>query len=250
MSTAYGTAFEPIEISPDEIMHVLFVEHDDVYRKSISKDLEKLGCLVVGVNDPKEAIEKLSMHTYQLVIVDIGFPSPAIPGDQFITLHHSLMQDAQLVALTGQRFNIKCTKEFDELGVIVIDKGEEDQKLEEVSKRVYERAKDDVLKRITEARVSTTPYDTPKQYPLAEGYLSELEHELLENLDQIENKERQIIHYKGNDYSVSSLIDQVKKKTDIGGDLVRMMLALVRWRQEHAHAKSPHIMGEKPLREA
>ncbi len=248
---ATGKALEPpaleMEVDPRDIMHVLFIEHDVDYRQSITRDLENIGCTVEGAHDPHEAIEKLIKQKYQIIIVDIGFPSPAISGDQFIVLHHSLMHDAQLVALTGQRHNIKFNDEFTELGVIVIDKGEEDEPLQEISRCVYERAKNDLFKRVDEAKTDIIRGKYPRRYPLAEAYMSEIESDLLKQLEESEDKERKTIRYKGNTYSISDLIEQIKQKTDIRDDLIRMMVNLIKWRKEHV--QGPHSKAEKSPQE-
>lgn len=241
---ALGTALKPIEIASEEIMRVLFVEHDDIYRKQISKDLEQMGCRVDGVHDPHEAIEKLSKHKYELIIVDIGFPAPAISGDQFVVDHYPLMKGAQIVALTGQAHNIRFTEEFQRLGVEIIKKAEEEEPLKEVSQRVYQKAKDEVLKKVAE--VSSGPV-VAGNYPFAESFLSDLEQELLKNLNAIPEKEKKSINYKGQMYSIAELIEQVKARSTVGGDMIRMMLTLVKWRQDRASASTPHRLGDKTI---
>lgn len=244
-ATKRALRLSAVEIQPEEIMHVLFVEHDTDYRQRIIRDLQGLGCRVDAVSVPAEAVEKLALGKYQMIIVDIKFPHPAISGDQFLKLNHSLMQGAQLVALTGARHSIKIDDEFDSLKVVIIDKGEEDIQLQEVSQDVYERAKEDVLKRSKGPKAGFPTGDAVEEYPLALGYLQE---ELLKELEQIADKESETVFYKGKNFSISHLIDQVRQKTDIGVELTRMMLNLIRWREEHG--QKPHGLVQESRQES
>jgi DNA-binding response OmpR family regulator len=217
-----------IEIEPEDLVRVLYVEHDHDYRNTMADSLKQWGCRVDAVARPIEAARLLEPDKYQMIIVDIGFNAPDISGDQFLVQNRDLLGGTTKVALTGQSYRIGHWEEFNSMGVQVVIKGDELPQLQEMTQTVFDQRRKRVLKSLTAAKdkVLSGHAASSEEYPLATVALAELQNELLNELQAMGEKDSQVVLYKGKKYSVNDLIHEVEQGTEVGRAHVRMMLNL------------------------
>jgi DNA-binding response OmpR family regulator len=218
-----------VEIEPEELMLVLYVEHDKDYRESLVESLKKWGCSVDAVARPFEAARILEPNKYQMVIVDIGFNPPDIQGDDFLVQNRDLLRGTRAIALTGQRYRIKRWEEFEAMGVQVVTKGDEISPLREATQQVFTDRKQRIQEQLEEIKSAVVRGHKPvtgREFSIATVAMQELQNELLNQLRGMGNKDERTILYKGKKYSVNDLISEVEQGTEVGRAHVRMMLNL------------------------
>lgn len=213
-----------VQVEPNDVLRVLYIEDDEFYRESISENFRDIGIDVDVVASPSEAVEKVNARRYNLVVVDIQLNVRDISGDEFVHRNRDVLQGADTIALTGQRAEIKRKDVFTH----IIDKGKEDEFFDHISE-IFEEKKSEFAKRLSEAvkELSDGTKTIIDEYPISKEELKVLEEQLLEQLHKLESRDEKAIIYQGRRYSVNDLINEVQSGSLVGKAHVRMMLNLI-----------------------
>ena len=233
MTAAPSQALDPtvIKFTSEELVKVLFIEHDSDYREEIKESLQAWGYSVDSVSFPLEAIPFIQQKAYQMVVFDVVFPRDHINGDVFVFTHRYHLKNARLVALTGNSNHID-EKIGKELKIKVIEKGYEGL-LKEFSRCVY----NEISQNIIENKEDLLETKSNSKYELADAYLEEIQTKLIKELENLEDKESKKIDYQHKRYSVNDLIQQIKENKPLGKKLVKMMVKLIDWKTQYAQKK-------------
>ncbi|MDN3491709.1 ATP-binding protein [Winogradskyella bathintestinalis] len=95
-----------------EHLHILIVDDNKINRLVLSKILEQLGITSDKANDGKEALEKATSHSYQLILMDIHMP--ILNGYEATKMIRNIDKDILIVGLSAN-----VTKEAIEQSLMV-----------------------------------------------------------------------------------------------------------------------------------
>lgn len=204
-------------IDPHQLMRVLVVEDEEPVRERTVKKLKEAGFTVDAYSTPKEAASKLCADGYQLVIMDIRFEEPNIPGDEFIKKNRDLFEDAKVVAFTGHQGDIIHREVFHE----VFLKGQARNTLYDFAAETYRARQKAVASHFENEMDPTSASGRGKEL---EGTLIHSKDELIKVLNETRNKDKKLVWYKGKELSANDLIKEVQDdKSPVGQSHIRMM---------------------------
>lgn len=212
-------------------LRFLLLEDNERFRVSLKESLEQEGHVVDAVEFSYEAGKLLSGYVYHVVIADIALHPQDIRGDEFILQHRELLDQAEVVAITGYGTNEVRVDELDEMGVSILTKGKHIKELLEITERRLAKRREELenhIQTIVNKENERRPFDMKlSKAPL--GLLKLLEQVLLEWLRSREDPTKKGIIYGGRIYSSNELAEEVEKGTEVGQAHLKMLVDLFKF---------------------
>jgi DNA-binding NtrC family response regulator len=95
----YGAPLRGAEVPPLRRSHVLVVDDEELYRRSLERILARVGHEVSEARDATEALSLLASRPVDLVLVDIRMPG--INGLELVRQVHEINPDLPCIVITG-----------------------------------------------------------------------------------------------------------------------------------------------------
>lgn len=122
---------------------ILLADDSPTVRAALTRSLEKAGYLVVGVPDGREAVNRLTAESFDLLLLDMEMP--VMGGLEVLQAirEGKIASPPPVLVVTGTRKGIEAVHELKRLGALgYIDKGMPEQELLFRVERVF-RGTDD-----------------------------------------------------------------------------------------------------------
>jgi CheY-like chemotaxis protein len=213
-----------LEIKSQDLVHVLLMDDKPEFTGPLKEQLEHWGYSVDVAADPVEGNEFLAHKNYQIIIADMRFPEPFIPGDKFLIQNKEAVLKATTIAITADRGYITYKDALEAMNVTIIDKGEHISELKEITTKTLE----EVARQVNQAVINIVGGRVPaaETLPVNPESNERMQRILIRWLKGMGEPEKQSIFYKGNMYSPEDIIAQVEAGTDVGQAHMNMMINL------------------------
>lgn len=214
------------KLAKKDIIRILVVDDEEGFRQSTKDNFEQLGYSVDEAATPEQAKSLLEKRQYQIVIADINFDPPHKSGDQFIIENIELMRRAKKIAITGQGTElIKRKAELKNLGVIILEKGDHGDELEQITEEKFLERKNAINEELRQHLDSLIDDEDPLPGGIIEA-ATDLRQMLINYLKSRENPDMQSILYGGRAYSTNEIAREIEKDSEIGQAHLKMMVKL------------------------
>ncbi|HEX8773832.1 MAG TPA: response regulator [Pyrinomonadaceae bacterium] len=229
-------------IPEKKLIRVLVIDDEDRFQQDIKDYFETYGYAVDAARSPQEAKAFIAQKEYQIVIVDVNFEGIELDGDRFILQNYKDFKGARLVVATGLDINtLRNHVALKRHNIPVWDKGDDDfgKYLNDLTEETAQARKQKLAGQlndfisdklggsgdyiVTGATAAVMTREKPERAP----WEAAIENIMVLWLESQKNQKKPFLSVGRTVLSPLDMIDHVKRKTNLGNELLKMFVVEV-----------------------
>ncbi len=243
-----GTAAMAAVIPEEKLIRVLVIDDNETFRQDMIDYFGIYGYDVDVARDPEEAKPLIEKNEYQIVLADVNFDGLNLKGDRFVLNNYKDFKGARVVIVTALNVNeLRNRAALDNLNIPVWNKADQNwgQNLTGLTRETAEARKQEIAGQlndfisdklgdagdyiVTGASATAVATDAVTLPPPVEPWELEVKEILIGWLESQSNPHRPLFSVGRTVFSADKMVEQVRKRTDVGKQLLEMFLTEVRY---------------------
>lgn len=257
---AAGAALAAI-IPQEKLTRALVIDDEVDFQEVMTDYFETRGYSIDLANNLDEAKTLLDETEYQIVMADVNFGDLDLKGDTFV-LKYKNFKGARVVVVTGRNLNnLRHRNALEKLEIPMWDKGDQNwgtnlNALTEATSKARNEELSHELNNfirgklggsgnyvLTGSAAAATATAMAKAETAAAPWELAVEDILIGWLQSQQDQERSFFLIGRHAFSASKMVDQVRRKTDVGKELLGMFVTEVK--HSLGLSNKPNLLGEE-----